>query len=69
MIMPWGYLNTSGRLLTMACIINIICAVIMAKSGSWLSVYSIVMAAFCGLMTYSKRYQIQDADDINGTTK
>mgnify|MGYP003344153500 CR=1 FL=1 len=69
MMVPWKYLNSKGRLLIVACIINMICAITMAREGSWLSVYSVAMAAFCGLMTYSKRYQIQDADDINGTAK
>lgn len=67
MMRPWRVLNTNGRALAVACVINMWCAVYMAVEGSWMCVFSVVMAAFCGMMTYSKRYQHQDAQDINSS--
>ncbi len=47
------------------CILNIIAALILANGGSYLAIFSIVMAAWCGTWTYHSHYQHQDAKDIN----
>lgn len=69
MIAPWKNLNFKGHLLTIGCIINLVVAIILAKEGSYMAVFSIVMAAWCGLWTYSPHYQHQDAKDINDGRK
>lgn len=66
---PWRNLNFLGKAFALACILNIICAVVSAKEGSYWAIFSTVMAAYCGLMTYNKRYQYQDARDINDGRK
>jgi hypothetical protein len=65
MIRPWVHLNTRGRVLAIACVTNIWCAVYLAYEGEWMCLFSAFMAAFCGIMTYSRKYQHQDAKDIN----
>jgi len=65
MIRPWRYLNTNGKVLVVACITNVWCAVYLAHSGEWMCIFSACMAGFCGMMTYNKKYQHQDAKDIN----
>ena len=65
MIAPWRILNFKGRMMVLACVINLIIAVILAKEGSYVAVFSIVMAAWCGMWTYHAHYQHQDARDIN----
>lgn len=62
---PWANLNTRGKLLAVCCIVNVVCAIMLAKMGSYTSVMSVTVAAFCGLSTYRKRNQHQDARDIN----
>lgn len=47
------------------CIINLIVAVFLAKEGSYFAIFSIVMAAWCGMWTYHAHYQHRDAKDIN----
>ena len=39
---------------------NIWCAILLASSGIWYGVGCGVMAAYCGLLTYCPRYQIQE---------
>lgn len=65
MIAPWRNLNFKGQLLVIGCIINLIVAIIFAKEGSYMAIFSIVMSAWCGMWTYSSHYQHQDAKDIN----
>ena len=65
MIAPWRNANQKGKLLIVGCVINIIVAVILARSGSYMAIFSIVMAAYCGMLTYHPHYQYQDAKDIN----
>lgn len=65
MISPWRNLNTRGKTLSIACVVNMWVAVYLATEGAWLCLFSGLMAAFCGIMTYDKRYQHQDAKDIN----
>jgi hypothetical protein len=65
MLAPWKNLNLRGRMMTIACIINLILAVILAKDGSYIAVFSIVMAGWCGMWTYHTHYQHHDAKDIN----
>ncbi len=64
---PWRTLNSRGKLLTICCIINVIVAIQLARVGSYMCIFSILMAAFCGMCTYSPRSQYMDADDINKT--
>lgn len=65
MIAPWSNLNLKGRLLVIICIINICVAVYIATHGSYLALFSITVAAWCGICTYHPRYQHQDAKDID----
>lgn len=65
----WSNLNTRGRAMYIGCILNIIAALILANGGSYLAIFSIVMAAWCGMWTYHKHYQFQDAKDINDERK
>ena len=62
---PWVNLNFKGKMLYVGCVLNVICAVTLAADGQILAIFSILMAAFCGLCTYSSHYQHQDAKDIN----
>ena len=65
MIAPWKNTNFKGKVLVIACVINLIVAVTLAKEGSYVAIFSIMMAAWCGLWTYHPHYQHQDAEDIN----
>jgi hypothetical protein len=69
MIAPWRTLNNAGRLLTICCVINVIVAVILANSGSYFAIFSMIMAMGCGISTYNPKYQYHDADDINNNLK
>ena len=62
---PWRNLNTRGKCLAIACLINVWVAVIIALDGQWSSIFSIFVGALCGILTYNKKYQHQDAKDIN----
>ena len=62
---PWRVLNTKGKLLAVACCINMWVAVVLATDGKWSCVFSVVVAMICGICTYSKKYQHQTAEDIN----
>ncbi len=62
---PWRNLNFQGRMLVIACIINVILAIILTRQGSMIAVFSMAMAAWCGLWTYHPHYQHKDAKDIN----
>lgn len=65
MMSPWINLNFKGKLLCVGCVLNVLCAVTLAVDGHMLAIFSILMAAFCGVCTYSPHYQHQDAKDIN----
>lgn len=65
MVKPWRHLNTRGKVLVVACVTNVWVAVYLATEGEWMCLFSACMAAFCGIMTYDRRYQHQDAKDIN----
>ena len=62
---PWRNLNLMGRVLVIACILNVICAVILLRANDYMCIFSTIMAAVCGLSTYQKKYQTQTAEDIN----
>ncbi len=64
-MLPWRDLNFQGRILLIACIINVIMAVFFASKGDSFAIFSIIMAAWCGIFTYHPKYQHQDAKDIN----
>ena len=64
-MLPWRDLNFQGRILLVACIINVVVAVYFASIGDSFAVFSIVMAAWCGMFTYHPKYQQQTAKDIN----
>ena len=66
-MLPWRELNTKGRMLVIACCLNMYAAVVMAMEGSWWSVFSVCMAMFCGMMTYNTRYRIITAQEMNKT--
>ncbi len=40
-------------------------AVFFASKGDSFAIFSIIMAAWCGIFTYHPKYQHQDAKDIN----
>lgn len=64
-VKPWRHLNLQGRVLAVFCVINMLIAVIQVKHGSYASVFSTLMAAFCGVCTYIPRYHKFDAEEIN----
>ncbi len=57
MIMPWNELNTKGKLLLLLCVLNVILAIFLAKTGSVVCFCSAVTAMFCGIATYAQRYR------------
>lgn len=63
--MPWYRLNTKGKFLYVACLLNIYSAGVTAWNGSWFCVFSVIMAAFCGMMTFQERYRHLTAQEIN----
>jgi hypothetical protein len=65
MMAPWRILNFKGKLMVIACIINVVVAVILAREGSLAAILSIITAAWCGMWTYHTHYQHEDAKDIN----
>lgn len=62
---PWGNLNTKGKFLVIACLFNMWVAVVLALDGLWEAIFSVLVAATCGILTLKRRYQHQDAKDIN----
>lgn len=57
-MMRWFKLNMEGRILYVACIINLIVAAVLASSGQYSAIFSGLMAAFCNICSYNERYQI-----------
>lgn len=68
-MMSWHRLNTKGKLLYVACLLNMYSAGVTAWKGSWFCVFSVVMAAFCGIMTYQDRFRYYTAQEINERAK
>jgi hypothetical protein len=62
---PWCVLNLKGKILVVACCLNLLVAVVLATEGKWSCIFSFIVAMFCGVCTYDKQYQHQDAKDIN----
>lgn len=60
-------MNNRGRMLCVCCVINMIVAVYLANCGSYMSVFSTCVAAYCGMSTYSARSQHLTAEQINNT--
>jgi len=58
--MRWFKLNLEGRVLYVACVINLIVAAILASDGQYAAIFSGLMAAFCNICSYNKRYQLDD---------
>lgn len=52
---PWRSLNTRGRILLICCIINVYVSVVYALDSNNLWLFSIFMALYCGLSTYSPK--------------
>jgi len=44
---------------------NMFIAFMLAKQGSWFSIFVIITSAFCAFMTYSSKSVYQDHEDIN----
>lgn len=61
----WYKLNGSGRMLYIMCLMNMFIAFMLAKQGSWFSIFVIITSAFCAFMTYSSKSVYQDHEDIN----
>ena len=51
----WRYLNGRGRLLIILCIMNVFLAVFAALRKDVSCFFSLSVAAFCGIATYSNR--------------
>ena len=62
---PWSSLNLMGKVLAVACVINVICAIVFLKAGDYSCIFSMLMAAVCGLSTYRAKYQHINTKDIN----
>lgn len=62
---PWSCLNLTGKILAVACVINVICAIIFLKAGDYSCIFSMSMAAVCGLSTFGRKYQHINTKDIN----
>lgn len=56
----WSKLNSIGKLLWICCVLNVYVAFVLAMQGEYSSIFSIVIAAFCGLSTYRKKYDRQE---------
>jgi hypothetical protein len=54
---PWNNLNSRGKFLLLACLVNFLLAVFFAVNGSQLSILSILCAMLCGIGTYSDKYK------------
>ncbi len=65
MIAPWRNLNSKGKMMAGASIINLIVAVYIGVQGSLIAIFSVLVAAWCGSWTYHGHYQHIDAKDIN----
>lgn len=52
----WANLNTKGRILLCCCVMNVFISVVFALDSNICWLFSIFMAMFCGLSTYSSRY-------------
>ena len=52
----WNNLNTSGKLLYIMCIVNVVIGIYMAMGSSWLSLVSIIVAMYCGISTFHDKY-------------
>lgn len=53
---PWRDLNGRGKMLICCVILNILIAITIATSGSWLCLLPTGTAIICGLSTYLPRY-------------
>lgn len=56
----WSQLNSVGKLLWICCVINVYVAAVLAMDGHSSAILSIIVAAFCGLSTYNKKYDKQE---------
>ena len=65
MISPWLNLNLKGKIIAVACFVNIVVAIILAMDGKWSCIFSFSVSMFCAFCTYNDAYQYKDADDIN----
>ena len=58
---PWNDCNTLGKCMIICSIINVIVAIKLAMLPSYFSIFSVIMASYCGVMTYSKKCTKNDA--------
>ena len=56
-MLPWSDLNFNGKCLVLCAVLNIILAVTIARSGSYVALIPALTAMVCGLATYCKKYQ------------
>ncbi len=54
---PWYILNSRGKILYVACLINLCVSVIIANAGDWTCLFSVAMALLCAINTFNTRYQ------------
>lgn len=64
---PWNAANGRGKTLIVCCVLNMVVAVILAQSGSYMSVFSVAMSMFCGISSFASKNQYMSAQDINNT--
>lgn len=55
----WSQLNSIGKLLWICCVLNVYISAVLAMDGETGAIYSILIAAFCGLSTYRTKYDRQ----------
>lgn len=53
---PWHELNSRGKMLLCCVVLNIIVAITIANTGSWLCLVPAGTAMICGLSTYLPKY-------------
>jgi hypothetical protein len=68
-MVPWKNLNLKGKILVACVFMNMYVSIIYATTGSYVALFPALIAMYCGISTYNKRYQYQDAENINNETK
>jgi hypothetical protein len=64
-MISWHRANFLGKLMIVGCLLNVFMSILLASAGEMSAIFSMIVAALCGLCTYNPRYQHQDAKDIN----
>lgn len=62
---PWRDCNTLGKCMIVCSVINIFAAVKLALVPNYLCFFSLFMAAYCGLFTYTAKCTINRCNHNN----